>query len=97
MTFQVFSALLSQLNSAARRMPLRRRSAARSRSLSTRSSATRQPSMSPGSTSRAASPTTSGSEEVSEQTTGVPHAMASSGVSPNPSYQAGWARQAARL
>jgi hypothetical protein len=42
-----------------------------------------------GSTSTAASPTTSGSEDTFEVTTGVPLAMASSGGRPNPSYSDG--------
>jgi len=42
-------------------------------------------SASPGVTSRPASPTTSGSDDAWDVTTGVPQAIASSGGSPNPS------------
>src|SRR5205814_672835 len=93
---QVAWAVRSQEKRAALRMPRRRRSARSSPSSEIRSRALRQPSTSAGSTSSAASPVTSGSDELSEQTTGVPQAIASSGVSPKPSYQAGWARQVAR-
>jgi len=45
-----------------------------------------------GSTSSAPSPTTSGSDEMREVTTGVPQAMASSGGRPKPSYNEGKAK-----
>ena len=48
-----------------------------------------------GSKVRAALPTTSGSEPVFEQITGVPHAMASSGGSPKPSNSDGYANAVA--
>src|SRR5207244_1392771 len=49
-----------------------------------------------GSNSLAASPTISGSDAASEQATGQPHAIASSGGWPNPSYSEGKTTAAAR-
>jgi hypothetical protein len=44
----------------------------------------------PGSTPRAASPVTSGSEEVAEAIVGTPRAIASRTGRPNPSYNDGY-------
>src|SRR5215467_324511 len=96
-TRHVLYAALSQLNSAARRRPRRRSVVCSSVSPHRRSSASVQASTSAGSTSSPASPTTSGKDDALDTATGVPQAIASSGVRPKPSYQAGWARQVARL
>ena len=50
-----------------------------------------------GLTRTAPSPTTSGSEETLDTTTGVPLAMASSGGRPNPSYSEGKTNTSASL
>ena len=55
----------------------------------TSSTAATSSSVEVGSNSRAASPTTSGSEATFEHATGQPHAIASSGGWPKPSYRLG--------
>ena len=79
------SAVRSQVNSAARASPRRRRSSASPASVRSRRSAAANASTSPGGQSSAASPTSSGIDVVSDATTGVPHAIASSTWKPKPS------------
>src|SRR6266540_6212352 len=69
----------------------------RASSSRSRSSPSASPSASVGWCESAASPTTSGSEEVSATTVGVPQAIASRGGSPNPSYSDGKAKTSAAL
>ena len=71
-------AVRSHVNSAARASPRRRRSSASAASVRSRRSAAANASTSPGGQSSAASPTSSGIDVVSDATTGVPHAIASS-------------------
>ena len=85
----------SQLKLAARRRPRSTRPRRSSSSSRTRAIPCAIASSEYGSTSRAPSPTTSGSDEMREVTTGVPQAMASSGGRPKPSYSEGKANTAA--
>jgi hypothetical protein len=75
----------SALNPIARQTPLSALWRAEALSSITFCSAVLMPDMEWGSNMSPASPTTSGSDVVCEQTTGVPQAMASNGVSPKPS------------
>src|SRR6266540_4319663 len=96
-TRHVWAAERAQLNSAARKRPRRRRSAATDESPSNFSRAARHASGSSAGITIPASWTSSGRLARFETTTGVPHAIASRGGSPNPSYQAGCASTRARL
>ena len=84
-TASIWRADRAHENSRARRGPASRSRALTAVSVRARSMPSAMASVLVGSTSSAASPATSGSDETFEVTTGVPHAMASSGGSPNPS------------
>ncbi len=71
------------------RARVRSASVASGASVNTRTMACARASVSSGSTRTAASPTTSGSDEVFDVITGVPQAMASSAVRPKPSWSDG--------
>ena len=85
---EVFDTLF-QVNDRALFNPARPRRRRSSSSSTTFRMAPAIPSTSSGSTFKAASPTTSGSEDTLEHITGQPQAMASRGGRPNPSYSEG--------
>ena len=96
-------ALVDRVVRAGRRVPREARGVRAgppASSSAARASASRTPaaiaSGSSGSKSTAASPQTSGSEPARDAATGQPHAIASSGGRPKPSYRLGKTMQAAR-
>src|SRR5690606_22403416 len=84
-TSKTAAAVRSQVNVAARASPRARSSAWSASSVSRARNASARAAGSSGSIWSAASPATSGSEARLEITGGVPHAIASTTVSPNPS------------
>src|SRR5215210_1780272 len=88
-TVRTISAELDHEKLEARLIPAERMRRLSSRSDVTESIASTHASTSRGGTSQAAPPAVSGIAVVFEQITGVPHAMASRRVSPNPSAKEG--------